>query len=137
MGLEVADMLALRGCRITVLEASPVLAKSMARNTRIDLLLRLEAAGVRLHTDARVDRLDGERRLHFTADGAPRTVEGVQHVIAAVGAVPNRDVLPEVEAAGAPYTLVGDANLPGDFFSVLRDASMAGLAMGLPLPPAR
>ncbi len=135
VGLEVADMLALRGCRITVLEASPVLAQSMARNNRIDLLLRLEAAGVRFRTDARVDRLDSERRLHFTADGEPQTVEGVQHVIAAVGAVPNRDVLPDVEAAGAPYTLVGDANLPGDFLSVLRDASMAGLAVGLPLTP--
>ncbi len=49
--------------------------------------------------------------------------------------MPNRDVLPDVEAAGAPYTLVGDANLPGDFLSVLRDASMAGLAVGLPLTP--
>ncbi len=137
VGLEVADMLALRGCRITVLEASPVLAQSMARNNRIDLLLRLKAAGVRFRTDARVDRLDGERRLHLTADGEPQTVECVQHVIAAVGAVPNRNVLPDVEAAGAPYTLVGDANLPGDFLSVLRDASMAGLAIGLPLAPPR
>lgn len=31
---------------------------------------------------------------------------------------------------------VGDANLPGDFLSVLRDASMAGLAIGLPLGAA-
>ena len=31
-----------------------------------------------------------------------------------------------------PFTLVGDANQPGDFLSVLRDASMTGLALGLP-----
>lgn len=137
VGLEVADILALRGCRITVLEASAVLAPSMARNNRIDLLLRLRAAGVRFHTDARVERLDDERRLLFTADGRPQAVEDVRHVVAAVGAVPNRDALPEIEAAGVPYTLVGDANLPGDFLSVLRDASMAGLAIGLPLARPR
>ena len=38
----------------------------------------------------------------------------------------------QVGAAGVPFTLVGDANHPGDFLSVLRDASMTGLALGLP-----
>jgi 2,4-dienoyl-CoA reductase-like NADH-dependent reductase (Old Yellow Enzyme family)/NADPH-dependent glutamate synthase beta subunit-like oxidoreductase len=137
VGLEVADVLALRGCRTAVLEMSSALAPSMARNNRIDLLLRLAEAGVDLHTGARIEGLDGKRRLRFTANGAPRIVEGVQYVVAAVGAVPNRDVLPEVEAAGVPYTVVGDANLPGDFLSVLRDASMAALAIGLPLARSR
>ena len=41
-------------------------------------------------------------------------------------------MLPAVEAAGVPFTLVGDTNHPGDFLSVLRDASMTGLALGLP-----
>jgi hypothetical protein len=36
-----------------------------------------------------------------------------------------------VEASGIPFTLVGDANQPGDFLSVLRDASMVGLALGM------
>jgi hypothetical protein len=41
-------------------------------------------------------------------------------------------VVPAVEASGVPFTLIGDANHPGDFLSVLRDASMTGLALGLP-----
>jgi pyruvate/2-oxoglutarate dehydrogenase complex dihydrolipoamide dehydrogenase (E3) component len=131
VGLEVADMLILRGCRITVLEAMPTLAPQMARNNRTDLLLRLEAAGVRFHTRARVEGcIDG--RLEFSADGVPHAVEGVDRIIAAIGALPNREVLPAVEAAGVPYTLVGDANQPGDFLSVLRDGFMTGLAVGLP-----
>jgi hypothetical protein len=36
-----------------------------------------------------------------------------------------------VEACGIPFTVVGDANQPGDFLSVLRDASMVGLALGM------
>ncbi len=130
VGLEVADMLALRGCRITVLETLPALAPNMARNNRTDLLIRLRAVGAAFHTRARVQRLAGTR-LEFTVDDAAHSVDA-DVVIAAIGAVANRDVVPEVEAAGMPFTLVGDANHPGDFLSVLRDASMTGLALGLP-----
>ncbi len=130
VGLEVADVLLSRGCRMTVLEAAPALAPQMARNNRTDLLLRLRAAGVGFHTKALVQRLQGHT-LVFSVDGVAQGIE-VAVVIAAIGAVPNRDVLPAVEAAGTSYTLVGDANLPGDFLSVLRDASMTGLGIGLP-----
>ena len=98
VGLEVADMLALRGCRMTVLEALPALAPSMARNNRTDLLLRLRAAGVEFHTKARVRRLAGAR-LEFTVEDAPHAID-TDVVIAAIGAVANREVVPAVEAAG-------------------------------------
>ena len=130
VGLEVADVLLSRGCRMTVLEVAPTLAPQMARNNRTDLLLRLREAGVGFHTKARVQHLQG-RTLVFSVDGKAQGIEA-DLVIAAIGAVPNRDVLPAVEATGLPYTLVGDANLPGDFLSVLRDASMTGLGIGLP-----
>ena len=64
-------------------------------------------------------------------EDAPHAID-TDVVIAAIGAVANREVVPEVEAAGVPFTLVGDANHPGDFLSVLRDAFMTGLALGLP-----
>ena len=130
VGLEVADVLLARGCRMTVLEVAPTLAPQMARNNRTDLLIRLREAGVGFHTKVRVQRQLG-RTLHVSVDGEAQRIE-VDVVIAAIGAVPNRDVLPAVEATGIPYTLVGDANLPGDFLSVLRDASMTGLGIGLP-----
>jgi pyruvate/2-oxoglutarate dehydrogenase complex dihydrolipoamide dehydrogenase (E3) component len=130
VGLEVADVLLSRGCRMTVLEVAPTLAPQMARNNRTDLLIRLREAGVGFHTKARVQRLQGNT-LVFSVDGKAQGIEA-DLVIAAIGAVPDRDVLPAVEATGIPYTLVGDANLPGDFLSVLRDASMTGLGIGLP-----
>ena len=130
VGLEVADVLLSRRCRLTVLEVAPTLAPQMARNNRTDLMLRLREAGVGFHTKARVQRLQGNT-LVFSVDGKAQGLE-IDLVIAAIGAVPNRDMLPAVEATGIPYTLVGDANLPGDFLSVLRDASMTGLGIGLP-----
>lgn len=130
VGLEVADVLLARGCRMTILEALPMLAPQMARNNRTDLLLRLRAQGVATHTKVRVLRQEGAL-LHAEVDGTAQSFPA-DVVIAAIGAVPNREVLPAVEASGIPYEIVGDANQPGDFLSVLRDASMTGLAIGLP-----
>jgi pyruvate/2-oxoglutarate dehydrogenase complex dihydrolipoamide dehydrogenase (E3) component len=126
----VAELLSLRGCRITILEALPVLAPQMARNNRTDLVLRLRAAGVAFHTKAKVLRRSGER-VECIVDGTPLTA-AAEIVVAAIGAIANRDILAAVEAAGVPCTIIGDANVPGDFLSVLRDSSMAGLAIGLP-----
>ena len=130
VGLEVAEVLSLRGCRLAVLEAMPAIAPAMARNNRTDIMIRLRERGAAFHTRAKVLRLV-EGTLHFTEDGAARSLVGITHVVAAVGAVPDRDAVPEVEAAGLPFTIVGDANQPGDFLSVLRDAWMVGLALGL------
>ncbi len=132
VGLEVAEILTLRECRVTILEAQKVLAPQMARNNRTDLTLRLRAAGTTFHTVAIASRVtDG--MLHFSADGAAHTLP-VDCIIAAIGATPNRDALAEVEATGIPFTLIGDANQPGDFLSVLRDASMTALALDERLP---
>jgi hypothetical protein len=84
--------------------------------------------GTSFHTKVRDARLAGGV-LHFTEDGTARELAGVTHIIAAIGALPNLDALPAVEASGIPFTVVGDANQPGDFLSVLRDASMVGLAL--------
>lgn len=131
VGLEAADMLILRRCRVTILEAGPAIAPQMARNNREDLVLRLRAAAVDLFT--RVTDINAEgRRLRFALPGETRVIEDVDAVIAAIGAIANRDVLPMVEQTNIPFTLVGDANHPGDFLTCLRDSWMAGTAIGLP-----
>jgi 2,4-dienoyl-CoA reductase-like NADH-dependent reductase (Old Yellow Enzyme family)/thioredoxin reductase len=130
VGLEAAEMLSLRGCRITVLEAMGAIAPAMARNNRTDIMIRLRAAGAVFHTGARAERLE-DGVLHGVMGGEALRLDGITHVIAAVGALPNREPLDAVEASGMPHTLVGDANQPGDYLSVLRDAWMVGLALGL------
>jgi hypothetical protein len=56
-------------------------------------------------------------------------IEPGDAIVVAVGPEPNRDVVPEVEAAGVPYVLIGDCNRPGDFLTAIRDASLAALAL--------
>ena len=130
VGLGVADVLVQRGVRISIREALPAIAPAMARNNRTDLMIRLREVGTSFHTKVRDARLVGDV-LYFTEDGTAREIAGVTHIIAAIGALPNLDALPAVEASGIPFTVVGDANQPGDFLSVLRDASMVGLALGM------
>ena len=131
VGLEVADVLTLRDCRSTVLEAGPAIAPAMARNNRTDLMIRLKEAGCAFHVKTAMQRCEAGT-LHAVVDGTPLALP-CDVLVAAIGALPERDALPEVEATGLPFTLVGDCNQPGDFLSGLRDAWMTGLAIGMPV----
>src|SRR5512146_8299 len=58
VGIETADFLTVRGCRVTVVERLPQIAKEMARNNRMDILLRLKERGTDIVTDAHVQAIE-------------------------------------------------------------------------------
>jgi len=58
-------------------------------------------------------------------------------VVVAIGPLPNRDVVPEVERSGVPYALAGDCNQIGDFLAAVRDGWMIASAVDLRLPAPR
>lgn len=128
VGIETADLLACRGCRITVIERLPVVAKEMAQNNRTDVLLRLKARGVVLLVEAEIQRID-EKQIYVNVRGQPHSVEAGSCLITAVGPEPNRDVVPVLEQANVPYVLVGDCNQPGDFLTGIREAWMVALSI--------
>ena len=128
VGIETADVLVARGHKVTVIEATAVVAREMARNNRFDVLARLEAAGVEILTEAAIaGYADG--RLMLDQRGAARAIACGDLVVLAIGPEPNRDAVPTIEAAGVPYVLVGDCNKPGDFMTVLADAQLVALAL--------
>lgn len=130
VGVETADLLAARGTRVRIVEVRDAIAGDMARNNRFDILARLEARGTAIHTGTVVEGVvDGELLLRRPGEAAVRVAPG-DAVIVAVGVEPDRDVLPVVSEAGAPYVLVGDCARPGDFLTAIRDASMVALAIG-------
>jgi len=133
VGIETADLLVARGCHVTLLEIQSTVAPEMARNNRFEVLARLERAGARILTEARIEAVvDGN--LVVATRGERLRIDPGAALVLALGAVANRDVLPMVQAAGAPYVLVGDCNQPGDFLTAIRDASMAALALNHRLP---
>ena len=134
VGIETADTLIhYRGIHATVVEGLSVIAKEMARNNRYDVLDRLAKSGARVITDAPVESIEGDN-VWVTRDGKRAAINTGDMVVVAIGPLPNRDVVPEVERAGVPYALAGDCNQIGDFLAAVRDGWMIATAINLRLP---
>ncbi|MEP9376434.1 FAD-dependent oxidoreductase [Aquabacter sp. CN5-332] len=131
VGIEAADLLAEHGCRVTVLEMRDALAPEMARNNRFEILDRLSGHGVTLRTGTAI-RGTSEGRLLLSSSAGEGELDPGDVVVLAIGPEPERSVLGEVEASGAPFVLVGDCNRPGDFMTAIRDASMVAQALSFP-----
>ena len=129
VGVEVADLLRLKGCNIQVLEMQATAANGMARNNKFELLERIAAAGVRVITKCRIENLS-ERHLTVKIDQAAPTQLAIGDVlIFANGPRSNIDVVEVVEQTGVPYARVGDCHAPGDFLSAIRDGWMVALGI--------
>jgi len=128
VGIEVADLFATRGSATTIIEITGKVAPEMARNNRIDILLRLKQAGVRTLLNTSVQSARGRLLQLKTADGASE-IDAGDAVVTAIGPRAERGVVPIVERAGCDYVLAGDCNAPGDFMSAIRDGYFAAMSL--------
>jgi pyruvate/2-oxoglutarate dehydrogenase complex dihydrolipoamide dehydrogenase (E3) component len=134
VGIETADTLIhYRGAKVTVIESLAVIASTMARNNRYDVLDRLERGGARVLINAPVEAIEGAD-VWAKIDGERTPIEAGEMIIVATGPLPNRDIVPEVERAGVQYVLAGDCNQIGDFLAAVRDGWMLATALDLRLP---
>jgi len=129
VGIELADMLVSQGRRATIIERMASVAPAMARNNRVDILLRLAAAGVQVLTSTNVVRASGSELLLEKA-GERIVVPAGDAIAVAIGPRADRSLERDLEAAGLDYVMVGDCQQPGDFMSAIRDGFFVGL--GLP-----
>jgi len=130
VGMETADLLVTRACRVTVIEALADLAQGMARNNRMELIERVSAAGARLITQAMIVAAEGRNlsiRVGQESQVHPHPIGDV--LVIAIGPRPVRDVVKILEAVGVDYALAGDCYRPGDFLTCLRDAWMVALSV--------
>ena len=129
VGIEVADILLARDCRMTIVEIGPAVAPAMARNNRTDIMLRLKAGGVKVMVAAQTRGASGHELLLHTQEGDIRIGAG-DVVIEAIGPMPDRAVTPMLDQAGVDYVLVGDCSEPGgDFMTAIRDGFMAAWSL--------
>jgi len=130
VGMEAADLLVTRACRVTVIEALAGIAQGMARNNRMELIERVQAAGAQTVTQAQILGAAGRfLQLQVAAENATRTLEIGEVLMIATGPRPVRDAVELLEAAGVDYALAGDCYRPGDFLTGIRDASMVALSV--------
>jgi hypothetical protein len=92
------------------------------------VLLRLREANARIVTDAPVISIEGDVILCRSGQDIVRHPAG-DRIVLAIGARPVRDVCQLADEAGVPWVMVGDCNnVPGDFLTAIRDASMVAWA---------
>lgn len=129
VGVEVADLLRLKGCDIQVLEMQATAANGMARNNKFELLERVVAAGVRIVTNCRIEQLSAWHLTVKIGQAASSQLAIGQALIFANGPRSNTEVVAAIEEVGVPYALVGDCHAPGDFLSAIRDGWMVALGI--------
>jgi 2,4-dienoyl-CoA reductase-like NADH-dependent reductase (Old Yellow Enzyme family)/NADPH-dependent 2,4-dienoyl-CoA reductase/sulfur reductase-like enzyme len=136
VGIETAECIAKRAKHVTILEGQSVVAKEMARNNRWDVLLRLRDAKAEIMTDAPVLSIDGDAIVCRNGATTVRHPAG-DRIVLAIGPRPLRDVTQLADAAGVPWVMAGDCNnVPGDFLTAIRDASMIAWAAEEKFPTA-
>ena len=137
VGIEIAECIAKRARQVTIFEGQGVVAKEMARNNRWDVLLRLRDANARILTDASVVSIEGDTIVCCSGQTTVRCPAG-DVIVLAIGPRPLRDVARLADEAGAPWVMAGDCNnVPGDFLTAIRDASMIAWAAEEAFPTAR
>jgi 2,4-dienoyl-CoA reductase-like NADH-dependent reductase (Old Yellow Enzyme family)/thioredoxin reductase len=137
VGIETAECIAKRAGHVAVLEGQDVVAKEMARNNRWDVLLRLRDAKARIVTGAPVVAIESDTIVCRSGQGIVRHPAG-DVIVLAIGARPLREVSQLADAAGVPWVMAGDCNnVPGDFLTAIRDASMIAWAAEEKFPARR
>ena len=129
VGVEVADLLRLKGCDIQVLEMQATAANGMARNNKFELLERIAAAGVRVLTQCRIEGLTDRHVKVQIGKAEPTQLPIGQVLIFANGPRVNIEVIQAIEQAGVPYARIGDCHTPGDFLTAIRDGWMVALGI--------
>jgi pyruvate/2-oxoglutarate dehydrogenase complex dihydrolipoamide dehydrogenase (E3) component len=137
VGIETAECIAKRAGHVAILEGQSLVAKEMARNNRWDVLLRLRDANAQIITGVPVMSIEGDKILCRSGQDIVRHPAG-DIIVLATGARPVRDVSQLADEAGVPWIMAGDCNnVPGDFLTAIRDASMIAWAAEEKFPKKR
>ncbi len=108
VGAETAHFLAQLLRNVTILEMLPEIAKDAALAVNWHLKESLEKRKVAIHTGVKVLEIKEEGVVYETADGS-QILAPADTVVVATGYRSNEELKQDLDAAGIPYTAVGDA----------------------------
>ncbi|GAA0966618.1 FAD-dependent oxidoreductase [Actinocorallia libanotica] len=107
VGLELAEFLAERGSRVTLIEEGRQLGVPMAMPRRWTAVKHAKELGVNIHRNATVERIT-RKTVEFTADGRTQSVPA-RMVVVASGVSASAPLADELAKAGVDVHIVGDA----------------------------
>lgn len=124
-GLELAEFLAAEGVEITILEMTETLGKEL-HSTRLQLMLeRIDKAGIKLFTLARLTAVQG-KNVKVETPGGVITLGPFDFIIFATGYKSNNQLASEVNQDQA-VSVIGDAVLPRTIFEAIKEGFDAAL----------
>lgn len=129
VGLELAEYLAHRGRRVTVIDEATRAGKGLYLVRRMRLLRELVDHGVTLINRAHDIAIDEGAVSYRNFRGQRRSV-AAGHVIVAKGAIGDLSVAQALEKAGLPVHTIGDANGVGYIEGAIESAAKLAVAIG-------
>jgi 2,4-dienoyl-CoA reductase (NADPH2) len=127
VGLEVADLLASQGKRITVIEMLPEVGEDMDLLARSMLLGRLRKQNVAIHTNTRVTRL--ARETAFARQNDREFQFSIETVVIAVGVRSNCELADALAQSGLEMMVIGDAVQPRKALEAIWEGFEVGLGV--------
>ena len=124
VGCEVAEYLAGKGKRVTIVEKLPEIALGMDGSTRRLLLERLNRLSVRMITGAEVLSLLGEKAILRQA--GERVEVETEGIVAAMGAAADR-AGEDFRSSGLPFYAVGDCAGVRDIAAAIQEGFAAAM----------
>lgn len=121
-GLETAEVLALRGCQVTLVEMLDSLGRGVYPTVVSDMMNRILPLGSQVLLGHRLTKIgDKEVDLLRLADGEQVSIP-MEWVVLAVGVAPRRGLAKACEDQFDRLVLIGDAARPGRILEAMQDA---------------
>jgi NADPH-dependent 2,4-dienoyl-CoA reductase/sulfur reductase-like enzyme len=125
VGLETAELLALKKHNVTIVEILDEVAGDMEMITAKLLLKNLTSQGVRILTGTKIKKFEG-KRAYIDGDKGDKLLGEFDTVIAAIGSVPRNDLEHDIRSNGFDVLLIGDAKSPRCILDAVTDGFTLG-----------
>jgi len=126
VGCETAEYLAKRGKRVTIIEMLPELAHEMEPLNRRALLDELETLKVAALVGKKAVEITKSGMVILDAAGGEQQPLACEHVVLALGAVPDQDLFQTLEGACHERFMIGDCTQPRTALEAVREGFLVG-----------
>lgn len=125
VGMETAEFLSSKGCRVTVVEMLPKLAADMEGTTRALLLERLPTSGISVRVSTKAEQVQGGQVWVESGEGK-ETLQG-NTIVLALGSHSSREIWPALEGEAFGSHPIGDSLEPRRAKEAIHEGFFAAL----------
>jgi 2,4-dienoyl-CoA reductase-like NADH-dependent reductase (Old Yellow Enzyme family)/thioredoxin reductase len=125
VGAEIAEMLLIHRCNVSVIELNEVIAEDMGMSMAINLHRRLERYSPNILTGAKVDRIRNKKVFYTTHDGKDGFLSA-DKVVLATGYTSDRSLEKGLQGLVKEVVIIGDCLSPRKIAHAIHEGFHAG-----------